>query len=103
MSFILVPPTQKKGPLEIVHYPDESDKGPVPLPANLPIEGWPVSYQRELADKRLNLEQVQRDSAGIGGDRHAIVVDPHNGVLYEMFGAKLTDRGWQASCIAGST
>jgi hypothetical protein len=53
-----------------------------------------------LADKKLTLEQVQRDTAGLGGDRHAIVVDPESGVLYELFGAKLTDRGWQASCAA---
>jgi hypothetical protein len=53
-----------------------------------------------LADKRLNLEQVQRDAAGIGGDRHAIVVDPHGGKLIELFGAKRTDAGWQASCAA---
>jgi hypothetical protein len=43
---------------------------------------------------------VQRDSGGVGGDRHSIVVDPHAGKLYELFGVKLTDRGWQASCAA---
>ncbi len=100
MSFILVPPAQRKAELAIVEYPDESDKGPYPLPDNLPIEGWPVYYQRDLAEKRLTLEQVQRDSAGVGGDRHAIVVDPHGGKLYELFGAKRTDGGWQASCAA---
>jgi hypothetical protein len=100
MSFILVPPTQRKVNLAIVEYPDESDKGPYPLPDNLPLEGWPASYQRELADKNLTLQDVQRDSAGIGGDRHAIVVDPHGGKLYELFGAKLTDAGWQTSCAA---
>jgi hypothetical protein len=70
------------------------------LPDSLPIEGWPASYQREHADKRLTLEQVQRDSGGVGGDRHGIVVDPHAGKLYELFGTKLTDAGWQASCAA---
>lgn len=100
MAFILVPPTQRKVELTIVEYPDESDKGPYPLPDNMPIEGWPASYRRELADKRLTLEQVQRDSGGVGGDRHAIVVDPHGGKLYELFGTKLTDGGWQASCAA---
>jgi hypothetical protein len=100
MGFVLVPPTQPKVDLAIVEYPDESDKGPYPLPPNLPIEGWPAWYSRDLADKKLSLDQVQRDTAGLGGDRHAIVVDPHGGKLYELFGAKLTDDGWQASCAA---
>jgi hypothetical protein len=100
MAFILVPSGQRKINVAIVDYPDESDKGPYPVPANMPIEGWPAWYSREAADKKLSLADVQRDTAGIGGDRHAIVVDPHGGKLYEFFGAKLTDRGWQASCAA---
>ena len=100
MAFVLVPPTQTKIDVKIVEYPDESDKGPYPVPDNMPIEGWPAFYSRELADKKLTLQQVQRDSAGIGGDRHSIVVDPQGGKLYEFFGIKLTDEGWQASCAA---
>jgi hypothetical protein len=101
MSYILVPPDHKPADLEIVSYPAESDPGPYPLPDNLPIEGWPAWFRRGGADHtKLTLEDVQRDRAEIGGDRHAIVVDPHNGRLYELFGAKLTDRGWQASCAA---
>jgi len=100
MSFVLVPPTQPKVELAIVDYPDESDKGPYPIPDNLPIEGWPASYQREFADRKLTLEQVQRDSGGVGGDRHAVIVDPHGGKLYELFGVKLTDNGWQCSAAA---
>ena len=42
MSFILVPPDQKKVNVKIVSYPDESDKGPFAVPDNLPIEMWPV-------------------------------------------------------------
>src|SRR4051794_31283895 len=34
------------------------------------------------------------------GDRHAIVVDPAGGLLYELFGAKRTDGGWQAASAA---
>lgn len=100
MSFILVPPNQKKIDVKIVEYVDESDPGPYPVPENLPIEGWPASYQRELADKMLTLQEVQRDSGGVGGDRHAIVVQPQTGKLYEFFGIKLTDSGWQASSAA---
>ncbi|MFN4258052.1 MAG: hypothetical protein ACK4RK_02065 [Gemmataceae bacterium] len=97
MSFILVPPDQKKIPVQIVQYPDESDKGPFPVPDNMPIEGWPVIYQRYHKDKKLTLADVQRDQWGMGGDRHAIVVDPVNGMLYEFFATRKTDAGWVAA------
>ena len=42
MGFVLVPKSQPKVDLAVVDYPDESDKGPYPLPANVPIEGWPA-------------------------------------------------------------
>src|SRR5207244_5129330 len=38
MSFILVPPNQKRVPVKLTAYPDESDKGPFPVPDNAPIE-----------------------------------------------------------------
>ncbi|MEX2173265.1 MAG: hypothetical protein WD872_02820 [Pirellulaceae bacterium] len=100
MAFVFVPPDQKKMALTIVDYPAESDPGPYPIPENLPIEGWPASYQRNEETKNLGLEDVQRDTRGYGGDRHAIVVDPQGGKLYELFGAKRTAQGWQASCAA---
>ena len=100
MAYVLVPPTQKKIDVKIVEYPDESDKGPYPVPDSLPLEGWPAYYSRDLADKKLTLEDVQRDKLGIGGDRHSIVVDPHSGKLHEFFGMKRTDDGWQAACMA---
>src|SRR5437764_11032230 len=37
MGFILVPPNQKKVPVKLVSYPDESDKGPYPIPDEAPI------------------------------------------------------------------
>ncbi|HZN36125.1 MAG TPA: hypothetical protein VFB80_19980 [Pirellulaceae bacterium] len=100
MAFVLVPPTQPKIDLQVVEYPDESDKGPYPIPANIPIEGWPAWYRRDAEDKTLSLEDVQRDKLNAGGDRHAIVVDPYNGRLFEFFGTKRTPAGWQASCAA---
>ena len=93
MSFILVPPDQKKVDVKIVGYPDESDKGPYPVPDNVPIEGWPGWYLK----KKLSLEDVQRDKIKEGGDRHAIVVDPTNRTLYEFYTMKKTDAGWQAA------
>jgi hypothetical protein len=100
MAYVLVPPDQKRVDLALVDYPDESDKGPFPIPDNLPIEGWPAWYSRDAADKKLSLVDVQRDKAALGGDRHAIIVDPQSGLLVELYQAKLTDRGWQAACAA---
>src|SRR5262249_54369608 len=75
MGFVLVPPNQKKIDVKNVGYAAESDKGPFPVPGNVPIEGWPVGY------KGLTLDAVQRKKEE--GDRHAIVVDPTNRMLYE--------------------
>lgn len=96
MAFVLVPPDQKRVDVKITGYPDESDKGPYPLPENLPIEGWPAYYRRDPKLRRLTLDDVQRDTLKIGGDRHAIVVDPVNRMLYEFFAMRKTETGWQA-------
>ncbi len=100
MGFVLVPPGQKKVDVKMTEYPAESDKGPFPVPDNAPIEGWPVHYQREPKLKNLTLDDVQRDKLKQGGDRHMIVVDPTNRMLYEFFSTKKTDAGWQAACAA---
>ena len=103
MSFVFVPPGQKKIDVEIVEYPDESDKGPYPVPENTPIEGWPAWYTRD-AELKQTLEEVQRDKLNQGGDRHAIVVDPHAGKLYEFYQMKRTarrERGFQRSGFIG--
>jgi hypothetical protein len=97
MSFILVPPDQKKVEVHLTSYPDESDKGPFPIPDDLPIEGWPADYKRTPALRGLSLDDVQRDRRNADGDRHALVVDPVGGMLYELYQAKKTDRGWQAA------
>jgi hypothetical protein len=63
------------------------------VPDNLPIEGWPVGYQ----GKPVSLDDVQRDRLREGGDRHGLVVDPVNRLLYEFYQARKTDKGWQAA------
>ncbi len=56
-------------------YDDESDPGPYPIPPDAPIEGGPDS----------------------DGDRHVLVVDVENRVLYELFAAyPQTDGSWHA-------
>src|SRR5262249_44829780 len=42
MSFVLVPPDQKRVPVKLVDYPDESDAGPYPIADEAPIENWPL-------------------------------------------------------------
>ena len=90
MGFILVPPDQKKLPIKLLSYPDESDKDPLPVPDNAPIENWPLD--------RRKLEEVQ--TAKEGGDRHVIIVDPVNAKLYEMYQGRKTNDGWEAACTA---
>ncbi len=55
-------------------YDDESDPGPYPIPPNAPIEG----------------------GANSSGDRHVLVVDEDNWVLYEIFDAHRQGSGWYA-------
>jgi hypothetical protein len=90
MSFILVPPDQKPVPVKLVSYPDESDPGPYPIPDEAPIENWPL-------DNRA-LEQAQRGTED--ADRHVLVVDPVNRMLYEFYQGRKTADGWQAACEA---
>ena len=97
MGFILIPKGQKKIDVKLLTYPDESDKGPYPVPENLPIEGWPANFLRDPKLKMLTLDDVQRDKQKENGDRHAIVVDPVNRILYEFYEMKKTDAGWQCS------
>jgi hypothetical protein len=89
MGFVLVPPGQKKVDVNLLAYRSESDKGPYPVPDNVPIEGWPGAY------KGLSLEDVQRKKED--GDRHALVVDPVNRKLYEFYQLQKTAKGWQAA------
>ena len=69
-------------PLVDVHlgaYPDESDPGPMPIPANAPVEG----------------------GAGSGGDQHVLVLDNANCFLYELYnGSKNGDGSWNADSTA---
>jgi hypothetical protein len=88
MGFVLVPPDQKKVPFTIKTYADESDKGPWPIPDNAPIENWPL-------DKR-TLTAAQQGTEN--EDRHVIVVDPVNRVLYELYrGHRGADGAWDCS------
>jgi hypothetical protein len=96
MGFILVPPDQPRVAVRIPPGSEESDPGPFPVPDAMPIEGYPASYRRDPKLRDLTLDDVQRDVRSLGGDRHAIVVDPVNRMLFEFFVARKTDAGWEA-------
>jgi hypothetical protein len=97
MAYVLVPPGQPKVNVRITEYPQESDAGPYPIPEDLPIEGWPTCSREDPRTIGLTLTDIQRDKLNLGGDRHAIVVDPSSRTLYEFWQMKRTPQGWQAS------
>ena len=96
MSFVLVPPNQKRVDVKIDAYAEESDTGPYPVPDNAVIEGWPANFKRDPATEKLTLEDVQRGKPNLDSDRHGIVVDPVNRKLYEFYRLTKTDTGWKA-------
>ena len=57
-------------------YADESDKGPYPIPANVPIEGAPAHLD--------------------SGDRHALIVDADSCRLYELYALQRSGTHWTA-------
>ncbi len=97
MAFVIVGPDQKKIDVELTEGKAESDPGPYPVPDNMPIEGWPAGYKRDPATAKITLDEVQRDTLKRDDDRHAIIVDPANHLLYEFYQAKKVGQGWQAN------
>lgn len=64
IPYVVVSGSQAKLPVAF-DYADESDPGPYPIPPNPPIEGGPNAT----------------------GDRHILILDRDNGMLYELFAA----------------
>ena len=98
MNYVLVPDDQPRISIPFFNYPDESDldggtfpNGSYPIPANLPVESWPVGTGN------LTLEQWQQDVNNDGGDRHSIIVAPGMGSIWETWLTRLTQSGWEAS------
>jgi hypothetical protein len=75
IPFVTVSKRQRKVPVSF-DYADESDKGPYPIPRDVPIEGGRSS----------------------NGDRHVIVVDRDRCRLYELYAAYPVSGGtrWRA-------
>ena len=93
MGYVLIPPDQKRIDVKLGSAAAESDNGPYPVPDNTPIEGYPINYQG------LTLDEVQR-KVEPDVDRHAMVVDPNRGMLFEFYQMRRTDQGWVASGAA---
>jgi hypothetical protein len=71
--------TQPKVPIRIVAYKTESDPGPMPVPPNALIEGYPNPDD---------------------GDRHVLVLDRNGCWLYELYRAFKRNGAWQADSTA---
>ena len=77
IPYVVVRGTQPKVAIHFTAYGDESDPGPYPVPADAPVEGAGGPY----AD----------------GDRHVLVLDADDKVLYELYHAyKQADGSWDA-------
>lgn len=74
IPYIYVYAGQKMVDIKFTQYPGESDPGPYPIPDDAPVEGGNNS----------------------NGDRHVIVVDKDNMMLYELYRAFKRSTGWEA-------
>jgi hypothetical protein len=76
IPYVVVDSSQPMVPINFVAYGDESDPGPYPVPPDAPIEGGPQGT----------------------GDRHVLVVENDNCILYELFNAWPINNGqsWDA-------
>ena len=80
IPYVVVDSTQGFVPINFTAYGDESDPGPMPVPANAPIEGYPNPGN---------------------GDRHVLVLDNNNCWLYELYSASAGSGGaWNAASAA---
>ncbi|MDX1414142.1 MAG: hypothetical protein R3293_08120 [Candidatus Promineifilaceae bacterium] len=76
IPFVVVEGTQPKVPVDFIWWPEESDPGPYPIPPDAPIEG----------------------GASSDGDRHVLVLERGDCILYELFYAHPQNNGsWQAA------
>lgn len=73
IPYVVVSGTQPKVPVSF-YYDDESDRGPYPIPLNPPIEG----------------------GANSSGDRHVLIVDKDNWLLYELYAVYASGSRWTA-------
>jgi hypothetical protein len=85
IPYAIVGGNQPKVP--ITYYYGDSDPGPYPIPANVPVEGQPVGAP---------------NTDNFGGDRHVIVIDETACKLYETFDSHPVNNGqsWDTGSAA---
>lgn len=74
IPYAVVGSSQRKVPIHFTEYPEESNRGPYPVPPNAPVEGGSRST----------------------GDRHVLVLQRGACKLYELYDAHRSGRGWDA-------
>ena len=79
IPYQIEPGTQPKVPVKLTAYASESDPGPMPIPANALIEGYPHPGS---------------------GDRHVLVLDQGGCWLYELYSAAYKNGVWSAGSTA---
>jgi hypothetical protein len=80
IPYIVVDSDQAPVAINFTAYGDESDPGPMPVPASAPIEGYPNPGS---------------------GDRHVLVLDNSNCWLYELYSSyPQSDGSWNAASAA---
>lgn len=83
MPYVVVPGTQPKVPVQFVEYGDESDPGPYPIPSQAITQvHW--------------IEGGEPGNQDPGGDRHMLIVDYDNKILYELYHAFYNGSTWTA-------
>jgi hypothetical protein len=95
MNFVLAPDNQMLVSNQFVTYPDDSDLnggtypfGLYPIPTNMPVEKWPVGTGTQTL--------LQWQTNDDGSDRHSIIVQPGNGLIWETWNALRVGTNWQA-------
>lgn len=79
IPYVVVDGNQPLVQVNLQAYGDESDPGPMPIPANAPVEGGSSST----------------------GDRHVLVLDNGNCFLYELYNSSVnSDGSWNADSTA---
>jgi hypothetical protein len=79
IPYQIAPGTQPQVTVQLKAYASESDPGPVPIPQNALIEGYPKPGN---------------------GDRHVLVLEKDGCWLYELGSAYLKNENWSANVVA---
>jgi hypothetical protein len=89
MPYVVVPGTQPLVPL-VFDYDDESDTG---APGRPP--GYPIPEEAKFEQKWIEGGLAGGDPTA-EGDRHMLLVDRDNRILYELYALRWTGVQWQA-------